>query len=166
MAGNSCGTNRLGTGWLFVAVAALAIIAAGCGGDSTSSSENKSSKNGPVVRGKWIGSCNQYSAGDYDACKALRVSRVTCQWRDNKVRMTVVFKNAFGAHVTVHFNPIYTLKNAGLHGDGLTATQDVGLDAGEVRTFETNQDPKGINGQPAITKCAPKVDVLQGVELG
>jgi hypothetical protein len=167
MRGDSCGErsgvySRAGS-CLLVAVSVFAIVAAGCGGES---SGNKSSNNGPVVRGAWADGCNQYGSGDYEACKAIRVSRVTCQWRDDKVRMTLVFKNTFGAHVTMHFNPEYTLKNAGLHGNGLTASQDVGLDPGERREYSTNQDPKGVKGQPAITRCSPKVDILQGAELG
>jgi hypothetical protein len=119
-----------------------------------------------MVRGTWADGCNQYGGGDYSACKAIRVSRVTCQWQDDKVHMALVFKNTFGAHVTVHFNPIYRLKNAGLHGDGLTSSQDVGLDPGERRAYSTDQDPKGVKGQPAITSCSPKIDIIQGVELG
>ena len=133
------------------------------GGDDAAEEE---SKNGPVVKGKWNGECNQFSAGDEDACKAIRVSRVTCQWREDKVVMTVVIRNTFGAHVTVHMNPIYTLDNAGKRGDGLTAVKDIGLDPGEVRTYETEQEPKGVEGQPKITSCTPGVDVLSGVELG
>jgi hypothetical protein len=133
---------------------------------SDSSSSDTAATTGPLVRGTWDGECNQFSAGDEDACNALRVTKVTCQWQDDHVHMTVVFHNKFGAHVTVYMNPIYKLKNAGLHGDGITATQDVGLDAGEVRTYETDQEPKGVTGTPAITLCRPKVDTLQGVKLG
>jgi hypothetical protein len=171
MTGNSCGRRRLGIGPLLLVVAALAMFAAGCGGSSSSSSEGgkkreKSSEDGPVVQGTWAGGCNQYSAGDYSACKAIKVSGVRCQWKGDKVWVNVVFKNTFGAHVTVHFNPLYVLKNAGLHGDGLLASQDVGLDPGEKRDYGTDQDPKGVSGQPKITKCAPKIDTIQGVELG
>lgn len=128
--------------------------------------EAEESKNGPIVKGTWNGECNQFSAGDEDACKAIRVTKVTCQWRDDVMRMTVVIKNTFGAHVTVHMNPIYTLKNAGTRGNGITAVQDIGLDAGEVRTYETDQEPKGVTGQPKISLCRPGIDTLQGVELG
>jgi hypothetical protein len=121
---------------------------------------------GPLVRGAWNPECNQFSAGDEDACHALRVTKVTCQWQDDHVHMTVVFRNKFNAHVTVHMNPIYKLRNAGLHGNGLTSVEDVGLDAGEVRIFETDQDPAGVSGKPAITLCRPGVDTISGVELG
>jgi hypothetical protein len=62
--------------------------------------------------------------------------------------------------------PIYTLKNAGLHGDGLTSSQDVGLNPGERREYAAKQEPKGVKGRPKITKCAPKFDEILGVELG
>ncbi|HEY8646254.1 MAG TPA: hypothetical protein VIL77_10280 [Gaiellaceae bacterium] len=126
----------------------------------------EAANNGPLVRGTWNGECNQFSAGDLSACKAIRATKVTCQWQEDHVHMAVTFRNTFGAHVTVHMNPYYVLKNAGEHGDGITATQDVGLDPGEVRTFETDQSPKGVAGTPAITLCRPKIDTLSGVELG
>jgi hypothetical protein len=119
-----------------------------------------------MVEGAWGGGCNQYAGGDYSACKAIRVKRVTCHWSGGNIYVTVVFKNTFGAHVTVHFQPIYVLKNAGKHGTGLTSSQDVGLDPGERREYAARQDPKGVSGQPKITKCAPKFDDILGVELG
>jgi len=64
-------------------------------------------------------------------------------------------------------SPVYRLKNAGEHGDGLTSEEDVGLEAGEVRNWETELDPDGVDdAQPAITACKPTVSVLSGVELG
>jgi len=169
--GNSCGKRRFGVhGSLLMAIATLALVATGCGGSSSSSSgggkKKKSSDEGPVVHGTWGGGCNQYSGGDYSACKAIRVSNVRCQWKGNDVWVNVVFKNTFGAHVTVHFQPIYVLKNAGKHGTGLTSSQDVGLDPGEKRDYGAKQEPKGVSGQPKITKCKPSFDIIQGVELG
>ncbi|CAN5131383.1 hypothetical protein BH18ACT14_BH18ACT14_12400 [soil metagenome] len=164
---------------IILAVVLIAIIAAASSGgsgdrgsgdngsaDNGSANEESASKDGPLVRGTWNGDCNEFSGGDQDACKAMRVSKVTCQWQDDHVHMTVVIKNTFGAHVTVHMNPIYKLKNAGIHGEGLTAMQDIGLDPGELRTYEADQEPKGVSGQPAITLCRPGVDTLQGVALG
>jgi len=158
------------------AIIVIAIIASAVSGGSkkksgsNQSSDNAggapSSNNGPVVRGTWNAECNQFSAGDKDACAAVRVSTVTCQWQDDHVHMAVNFKNTFGAHVTVHMNPIYKLANAGIHGNGLTNVEDVGLDPGEVRKFETDLDPAGVSGNPRITLCRPGVDVLQGVALG
>lgn len=78
----------------------------------------------------------------------------------------MTFKNSFGAHVTVHVEPLYRIKNGGAHGEGFTNTEDVGLDPGETRVWETDLDPAGIEGQPAISACTPGVDVLGGVELG
>lgn len=77
--------------------------------------------------------------------------------------LTKVTKNDFGAHVTVHVEPLYRIKNGGAHGEGFTNTEDGGLDPGEKRVWETDLDPAGIEGQPAITAG---VDVLGGAELG
>ena len=134
----------------------------GGGGEESGDSESKF----PVVKGTWDGTCNQYSAGDEDACKQLDASKVTCQWIDGKVHMTITFKNNLGAHVTVHLEPRYKLKNAGKHGEGITNVEDVGIDAGATRKWETDLDPAGVEGQPKITACNPALDVLQGVELG
>ena len=186
------GTKKQGNWWkrrskkakfaiiLAVLIALIAAMSSAGGGDKSDSGDDsaavaddggdeaaeEAAKNGPIVKGKWNGDCNQFSAGDEDACKAIRVSRVTCQWREDKMVMTVVIRNTFGAHVTVHMNPIYTLDNAGKRGDGLTAVKDIGLDPGEVRTYETEQEPKGVEGQPKITSCTPGIDILGGVELG
>jgi hypothetical protein len=156
-----------GARWAGAILGALALagVMASCATKS-SKSGSSSAKKGPLVRGTWNGECNQFSAGDKSACRAIRAPKVTCQWFDDKVHMSVRFKNTFGAHVTVHMDPIYKLKNAGLHGNGLLTVKDVGLDPGEVRTYETDLDPKGVSGQPRITLCRPGVDVLQGVELG
>jgi hypothetical protein len=155
----------------------IAIIASAVGGKKDGTTGDKSSENGsaskdqgssdgPLVSGTWNGDCNQFSAGDEDACKALRVSKVTCQWVGDSVRMTIVFYNPFGAHVTVHTEPKYRIRNGGTHGEGITNVEDVGLDSGETRTWQKDLKPAGISGHPAITACIPGVDVLGGVELG
>jgi hypothetical protein len=151
--------------------------AAGGGGDGTASTSNPSTEPqstdatpdavaAPIVHGTWKPECNQYSAGDLDACRAVKASKVSCQWQGDNVHMSVTFRNTFSAHVTVHMDPIYKLQNAGLHGNGLTSTKDVGLDPGELRTVTVDENPAGVDAQPAITMCGPKVDVLSGVELG
>ena len=162
-------------------IVALIAISAAAGGSSNKSGADASGDTGtnasnpgasttakaaPIVKGAWKGDCNQFSVGDLSACKAVNVSKVTCQWRDNDVHMTVVFKNTFGAHVTMHMAPTYNLLNAGLHGNGLTSVKDVGLDPGELRTVTVDENPAGVDNQPRITSCRPGVDVLQGVELG
>jgi hypothetical protein len=161
-------------------VVALIAISAAAGGSSdkgtpgASNSANTAAANpatttpkaSPVVRGTWNADCNQYSAGDLSACKAIKVSKVTCQWQSDNVHMTVVFKNTFGAHVTVHMQPTYNLLNAGLHGNGLTSVKDVGLDPGEKRSVTVDENPAGVNAHPRIASCHPGMDILQGVELG
>jgi len=124
-------------------------------------------KKGPHVRGTWDGECNQFSAGDLEACQKLSARNVTCQWIDNDVHMQVTFRNGLDAHNTVHLEPKYRLKSAGEHGEGITNVEDVGIDPGGTRRWETDLDPAGIDDkQQAITACTPTLDVLQGVELG
>lgn len=161
---------------LIILIAIIASVTSGkkdSGGKSATTSNGgggapsaQGTDNGPLVTGTWNGECNQFSGGDQDACKALRVSKVTCQWVGDSVRMTVAFHNRFGAHVTVHVEPKYRIKNGGTHGEGITNVEDVGLDSGETRTWDKDLKPAGISGHPAITACIPGVDVLQGVELG
>jgi hypothetical protein len=152
---------------LFIVVA---IVGGGCASSSDNSSTNgdqgSPTENATAIKGKWNAECNQFSGGDQDACKAIRVSKVTCQWEGDKVHVIVVMHNTFDAHVTVHMNPIYKLKNAGLHGDGISAVHDIGLDPDETRTYDAEEEPAGVSGQPEITDCRPGVDTLLGVELG
>jgi hypothetical protein len=142
----------------------------GGGGDDEAEEEEvkdeEESKTGPLVKGTWMGECNQFSSGDLEACQKLRVTKVTCQWIEDKVHMKATFKNGLNAHVTVHLEPRYRLKNAGEHGEGLTNFEDVGIDALATRTWEKDLDPAGVDGQPAITACTPTLEVLQGIELG
>lgn len=175
--------SRRTSAFLIVLALGVGLVAvsglAGCGSDTGSSdaandagpsaSESDASTTpeaSPIVKGTWKGDCNQYSAGDLSACKAVKVSKVTCQWQDDDVHMSAVFKNTFAAHVTMHMQPTYNLLNAGLHGNGFGSVKDVGLDAGESRTVTVDENPAGVDAQPRITSCHPGVDVLQGVELG
>lgn len=168
---------------LLIAIGVISALAGGgddepTGGEATTTEaaegqttqeedEESGDKTGPVVRGTWNGDCNQFSAGDESACAALKASDVTCQWVNDKVKMKVTFTNGLAAHVTVHLEPKYTLKDAGAHGEGFTNVEDVGIDAKATREWETELDPAGIeDAQPAITECNPTLDVLQGVELG
>jgi hypothetical protein len=163
---------------LIVGLVAISIAA---GGSSTQSNPNAAGSAGtdasgsdasapaevaPIVHGTWKSDCNQYSAGDFSACKAVKVSDVTCQWQDNNVHMSAAFENTFAAHVTMHMQPTYNLLNAGLHGNGFDSVKDVGLDAGETRTVTVDENPAGVDTHPRITSCRPGVDALQGVELG
>ena len=127
----------------------------------------EASDEGPLVQGTWGGGCNQYSVGDLrrlqgdprqEASRAIGAATTSTSRSSSRTRSA--------AHVTVHFNPIYTLKNAGLHGDGITSTQDVGLDPGERREYAAKQEPKGVKGRPKITKCAPTIDTPLGRRTG
>ena len=156
-------------GAVVLVVMGVAVTACGSSVNKASSGAEASSAEsdaGPAVSGDWNPECNQFSGGDQDACKAIRVSKVTCQWQGDKVHVIAVMHNTFDAHVTVHMNPIYKLKNAGLHGDGITAIHDIGLDPDETRTYDADEEPAGVSGQPEITDCRPGVDTLLGVGLG
>jgi hypothetical protein len=87
-----------------------------------------------------------------------------CAWDDDQVRVHVTVHNPMAAHITVHLQPNYRLRDAGLHGDGLTSQEDIGVDAKSKRVWETTLGhPEGVDGNPAISECSPEVN---SVELG
>jgi hypothetical protein len=64
--------------------------------------------------------------------------------------------NGLAAHVTVHVEPAYDLKQAGAHGEGFTNTGERRNRRNTTRAWEAELDPAGIEDtQPAITKCRP-----------
>ena len=106
------------------------------------------------------------SAGDSDACKALTVSDVKCEWVGTAMRLSATLHNGLNAHVTVHIEPVYKLENAGEHGTGLANFKDVGIAAhGEREWSGSLGEPAGVSGQPRITACAPRL-APTGVDIG
>jgi hypothetical protein len=66
----------------------------------------------------------------------------------------------------VHVQPNYRLKNAGLHGDGITSQIDVGIDAGATREWVGDAgraDGLAEGKTPKITQCGPEIN---SVDLG
>ena len=103
-------------------------------------------------------------SGDKEAIKSLVSKGVACWWEDGKVHMQATFTNGMNAHITVHVQPNYRLKKAGLHGDGVSSQEDVGIDSGATRKWTAELGtPDGVKGTPAITECAPEIN---SVDLG
>lgn len=148
---------------VIAAIATAAMFVAGCGGASTKQAATPNTS--ASTKGAFVKDCTAV-VGDNAACRALTVTHVTCAWDGDHVRVAATFANSLEAHVTVHVEPTYTLKNAGQHGDGLTNWTDVGVDAGATRAWTHDVGhPAGVKGTPAIRVCNPRL-ALNGVELG
>lgn len=94
------------------------------------------------------------------AIHKLKATDVWCGWSGSDVVMHVNFHNGLSAHVTVQVQPNYVLKNAGLHGDGLTSQQCVGINAGATRDWLQNLGTPagGIKSGTPIHKCKPEIN--------
>ena len=85
---------------------------------------------------------------------------VWCAWQDGKVLVHVRMKNTAAEHVTVNWYPRYSIRRGGVHGDGFSAAQSNGFDAGEVRDLTAKQDPKGVKDNSRIATC-PHFQMIQ-----
>jgi hypothetical protein len=145
-----------------VLLAMAAVGVAGCGSSSGGESVQPNDVSGKVngAMRPSILCCQQKQA-----FKKLDVSDVWCGWSGENVVMHGTFRNGTAAHVTVQVQPNYTLKNAGIHGDGLTSQASVGIDASTTRNWsESIGTPEGgIKPGTPINKCAPEIN---DVELG
>jgi hypothetical protein len=140
-----------------LATAAM-LVAAGCG----STGSQAPPKTGPKVHGTITKSL--FVSGDREALRRVGAREVWCRWNDGQVELHVRFRNRMGAHVTVHLQPNYRLRNAGLHGDGVGSIQYIGIDAGAVRDWSNRLgSPDGVKGTPAISACAPEIN---SIDLG
>jgi hypothetical protein len=150
-----------------IAVAAClvaAVLATGCGSSAGAGSKTKSAAVAPSPKVAGTIKPSAFVTGDKQALAKLKTAGVWCRWVGDHVQMRIEFRNRLAAHITVHVQPNYRLANAGLHGDGLSSQQDVGIDAGKFRAwFGDLGSPDGISGHPAITTCAPEIN---GVDLG
>jgi hypothetical protein len=86
---------------------------------------------------------------------------VWCAWQDGKVLVHVRMKNTAAEHVTVNWYPRYSIRRGGVHGDGFSAAQSNGFDAGEVRDLTAKQDPKGVKDNSRIATCRPHFQMIQ-----
>jgi hypothetical protein len=144
-----------------LAVGAMA-VAAGCGSSSGGGSVDVSKVTGKVtgtIKRSLL--CCQQKQG----IKKLGRTDVWCGWSSGDVVMHVSFTNGLSAHITVQVQPNYVLKNAGLHGDGLTSQQSVGIDANASREWiqDLGTPAGGVPAGTAISKCKPEIN---DVELG
>lgn len=150
---------------LIAAIVGFMLVGAIAGCAESSKEAVTTSTSAPATRGVFVKDCSTV-LGDQAACRALTVTKVTCRWDGDQIRVAATFANKLAAHVTVHVVPTYTLANAGQHGDGITNWTDVGIDAGATRewTHELGR-PDGVSGTPAIRACRPTL-TLNGVDLG
>ena len=156
-------------GSIILLIIAVSIIGSMAGGSSdkskaTAGSDNSSSDAavGPKVSGHVKNSL--FVSGDKEAIGKVKFTQYWCRWNDGQVEVHVVVKNPMAAHVTVHLQPNYRLANAGLHGDGISSQEDIGVDASATRDWSARiGSASGVNGTPTITECSPE---LNDIELG
>src|SRR4051794_17343863 len=65
-----------------------------------------------------------FVSGDKEAIRRVKFTHYWCRWNDGEVEVHAVVKNPLAAHITIHLQPNYRLKDAGLHGDGTGSVQD------------------------------------------
>ena len=100
---------------------------------------------------------------DDDLATRVGASDVWCAWKDGTVVIHTVMTNNSIDHVTVQWQPIYTILDGGQHGDAPSALQSVELDAGETRTLLVSQSPKGVAPGAPLGLCAPAyLDITPG----
>ena len=158
----------------FAAIALATLAVAGCGSAADTSSTSADTPAapaattadaadlGPKVRGEV--ELSTFASGDKEALHEVKRSNAWCRWNDGQVEMHIRFVNRMGAHVTVHVQPNYRLKGAGLHGDCISSIEDVGIEAGATRDWTKRLgEPAGVDGAPRITECAPEIN---SIDLG
>lgn len=129
---------------------------------SNGNDTSQTSDIGPKVRGTIKDSL--FVTGDAEARRNMKITNVWCRWNGDEVEIGATLHNTMATHVTVHIQPNYRLKRAGLHGDGVGSLKDAGVDADQTRVWsEKIGNPDNVDGKPAITECAPE---LMEVELG
>jgi hypothetical protein len=85
----------------------------------------------------------------------VKTSDTFCGWQNGRVVVHVTMRNTAVGHVTVQWDPTYTVENGGVHGDGLTSIQSSGFNAGETRSLLIGQSPKGITANSPLAACTP-----------
>jgi hypothetical protein len=140
-------------------LALFVVLAAICG---TSAAIAGSPKIGKKVPGKVRKSL--FVSGDKEAIRRVTFTHYWCRWNDGEVEVHAVVKNPLAAHITIHLQPNYRLKDAGLHGDGSGSVQDIGVNAHATRYWSKRVGKaEGVDGTPKITVCGPE---LNGIDLG
>ena len=105
-----------------------------------------------------------FVSGDKQAIRRVKFTHYWCRWNDGEVEVHAVVKNPMAAHITIHLQPNYRLRDAGLHGDGSGSVQDIGVNAHATRYWSKRVgSAQGVSGSPKITVCGPE---LNGIDLG
>jgi hypothetical protein len=173
---NTLWTNRSKKGKTGIILLALLLIGAATGGtsgtsggsqpasQSAASGASAPKRTAPAVTGKVRG---YFSRGlldggldQADLAKYIRTSNVWCGWKDGKVVVHVTMRNDSAEHVTIYWNPRYTIRAGGIHGDGLTAAEDDGFDSGETRSLISEQQPKGVAAGKPLASCSPHFEMI------
>lgn len=115
----------------------------------------------PGVFDRSCSTCFDDAGGDLES--RLSTTDVWCGWQHDKVVIHATMKNSSVEHVTVVWNPIYTVQDGGLHGDGISSQQNSGFDAGQTRSLLITQSPKGVTADSPLQSCAPSFwDIKSG----
>jgi hypothetical protein len=108
------------------------------------------------IRGTFDRSClTCISDPGHQLLSRLVTANVWCAWQDGHVIVHVTMHNGSVEHITVQWNPIYTIRNGGEHGQGFGSQQSKGFDGGETRSFYIKQDPKGVPANSPLASCHP-----------
>jgi hypothetical protein len=100
--------------------------------------------------------------GDAGLIKAISASNVYCFWSKGHVIVHISFRNHSIAHVTLHVEPKYTIRNGGTHGNGITNWQSVGIDGRAFRAvFLDAKSPDGVPKNSPIATCQPDLAMIE-----
>lgn len=100
--------------------------------------------------------------GDSGLINAVSASNVYCFWSEGHVIVHMSFRNHSIAHVTLHVEPKYTIKNGGTHGNGITNWQSVGIDGHAFRAvFMDAKSPDGVPKNSRIGACQPDLAMIE-----
>lgn len=135
----------------------LVIVAIAVGTKSNKAHDATASDKAAPVTGKVLG---QFDATcilctTSSLANDLAVSNTYCGWQDGKVIVHVKMTNSSVEHVTVKWEPKYTILNGGQHGESIGAQQSSGFDAGETRSLIATQSPEGVTAGSALASCEP-----------
>jgi len=102
-----------------------------------------------------------FGCGDSRLLAKIRTpGPVWCGWSGSTVVVHVVMRNTASQRTKVEWHPAYVIADGGLHGNGLTSIQTTTLNAGEIRTLDATQNPKGVSAGTPIALCEPSFSLV------